>query len=56
VIALSFTNLRGYVAVVVVFVVILLTLRLLRNLGFFEMDSAELPAADAESGVEGQKG
>jgi UDP-GlcNAc:undecaprenyl-phosphate GlcNAc-1-phosphate transferase len=56
VIALSFTNLRGYVAVVVVFVVILLTLRLLRNLGFFEMDSAELPAADGESGVEGQKG
>lgn len=56
VIALSFTNLRGYVAVVVVFVVILLTLRLLRNLGFFEMDSPELPAAEGESGVEGQKG
>lgn len=43
VIALSFTNLRGYVSAVVVVIVILLTLRLLRNLGFFEVEAAEVP-------------
>lgn len=49
VIALSFTNLRGYVSVVVVVVVILLTFRLLRNLGFFETN-----VEDEAHGAEGR--
>lgn len=51
VIALSFTNLRGYVSVAVVVIVLLLTLRLLRNLGFFEIEAADVPAH--EKGTEG---
>jgi UDP-GlcNAc:undecaprenyl-phosphate GlcNAc-1-phosphate transferase len=42
VIALSFTNLQGYAAVIVVAVVILLTVRLLRNLGFFDVETSEV--------------
>lgn len=40
VIAISFTRLKGVVAVVFLVAVILLTLRLLINLGFFEIDSS----------------
>jgi len=36
VIALSFTDLQGYVAVIVVVAVVVLTIRMLRNLGFFD--------------------
>lgn len=41
VIALSFTDLQGYVSVIVAVAVIVLTVRLLRNLGFFEAESRE---------------
>jgi UDP-GlcNAc:undecaprenyl-phosphate GlcNAc-1-phosphate transferase len=46
VIAVSFTRLQGYVAVLFLAAVLVLTLRLLRNLGFFEVepgDGTELP-------------
>jgi UDP-GlcNAc:undecaprenyl-phosphate GlcNAc-1-phosphate transferase len=47
VIAVSFTNLEGWAALVFLGLVMLLTLRLLRNLGFF--DVAELPPADGRT-------
>jgi UDP-GlcNAc:undecaprenyl-phosphate/decaprenyl-phosphate GlcNAc-1-phosphate transferase len=46
VIAVSFTNLEGTAALVFLALVIALTLRLLRNLGFFEIHEA--PRGDAE--------
>jgi UDP-GlcNAc:undecaprenyl-phosphate GlcNAc-1-phosphate transferase len=46
VIAVSFTNLEGTAAVIFLALVIALTLRLLRNLGFFEIHEA--PPGDAE--------
>ncbi len=53
VIALSFTSLRGYVAVLVVVVVIALTVRLLRNLGFFDLEAVEVPPGDEGAGAGG---
>ena len=46
VIAVSFTNLEGMAALIFLGLVVLLTLRLLRNLGFFEV--TEAPANNAE--------
>jgi UDP-GlcNAc:undecaprenyl-phosphate GlcNAc-1-phosphate transferase len=46
VIAVSFTNLEGTAALIFLGLVVLLTLRLLRNLGFFEV--TEAPANNAE--------
>ena len=46
VIAVSFTNLEGTAALIFLALVVLLTLRLLRNLGFF--DVSEVPADSAE--------
>ncbi len=46
VIAVSFTNLEGTVALILLVLVFVLTLRLLRNLGFFEI--GETPAKNAE--------
>jgi UDP-GlcNAc:undecaprenyl-phosphate/decaprenyl-phosphate GlcNAc-1-phosphate transferase len=43
IIALSFTHLDGYAAMVFLVVVLLLTLRILRNLGFFEVQEPEIP-------------
>jgi UDP-GlcNAc:undecaprenyl-phosphate GlcNAc-1-phosphate transferase len=54
VIALSFTELRGYASLIVVAVVVLLTVRLLRNLGFFDVEPAEAPGRDAGH-VEGRE-
>lgn len=52
VIALSFTDLRGYVAVIVVVAVIVLTIRMLRNLGVFEEDDeAAIPGAAPPTGA-----
>ena len=45
VIAVSFTRLEGYAAILFLGAVVLLTLRLLRNLGFFEIDDAPLPSS-----------
>jgi UDP-GlcNAc:undecaprenyl-phosphate GlcNAc-1-phosphate transferase len=53
VIALSFTSLRGYIAILVVVVVIALTVRLLRNLGFFDLDGVEVPPSDESAGAGG---
>jgi UDP-GlcNAc:undecaprenyl-phosphate/decaprenyl-phosphate GlcNAc-1-phosphate transferase len=44
-IAVSFTRLEGYAAILFLSAVVLLTLRLLRNLGFF--DTSDAPAAPA---------
>jgi UDP-GlcNAc:undecaprenyl-phosphate GlcNAc-1-phosphate transferase len=49
VIALSFTNLQGSVAIIVVAVVILLTARLLRNLGLFEEGDEGQDAQDTHA-------
>jgi UDP-GlcNAc:undecaprenyl-phosphate GlcNAc-1-phosphate transferase len=46
VIAVSFTNLEGTAALIFLVLVVVLTLRLLRNLGFFEIH--ERPPSDAE--------
>lgn len=48
VIAVSFTNLEGWAALVFLVLVVVLTLRLLRNLGFFHVDSSA-PAAGKDS-------
>ncbi len=55
VIALSFTNLEGFAAIVFLAAVILLTIRLLRNLGFFDPppDEGE-PAPRAAASGEGK--
>jgi UDP-GlcNAc:undecaprenyl-phosphate GlcNAc-1-phosphate transferase len=50
VIALSFTKLEGYAAILFLLAVIALTWRLLRNLGFFEVESE-----DAASRASGEK-
>ena len=49
VIAVSFTRLEGYAAILFLFAVVLLTLRLLRNLGFFEIEDSRDPAEAAAS-------
>ena len=41
VIAVSFTRLEGYAAIVFLVVILLLTVRILRNLGFFELSDEE---------------
>jgi hypothetical protein len=46
VIAVSFTNLEGTAALIFLALVLVLTLRLLRNLGFFEIH--EHPRSDSE--------
>jgi UDP-GlcNAc:undecaprenyl-phosphate GlcNAc-1-phosphate transferase len=52
VIAVSFTRLEGYAAILFLIAVVLLTLRLLRNLGFFEIEEAADPVeAPHEGGV-----
>jgi len=52
VIALSFTDLQGYVAVIVVAAVIVLTIRMLRNLGLFDEEhEAAVPGAAAAADV-----
>jgi UDP-GlcNAc:undecaprenyl-phosphate GlcNAc-1-phosphate transferase len=48
VIAVSFTNLEGTAAVIFLALVIVLTLRLLRNLGFFEVHDQPRPGAGGE--------
>lgn len=42
-IAVSFTRLRGYLAVLFLVAVGALTIRLLRNLGFFELEESRIP-------------
>jgi UDP-GlcNAc:undecaprenyl-phosphate GlcNAc-1-phosphate transferase len=56
VIAVSFTNLEGWAALVFLMLVIVLTLRLLRNLGFFEVGETAQPrpASDAASAQDGR--
>lgn len=60
VIALSFTNLEGTAALIFLGLVIVLTVRLLRNLGFFELENAsreargELGASSSSSDREGE--
>jgi UDP-GlcNAc:undecaprenyl-phosphate GlcNAc-1-phosphate transferase len=54
VIALSFTELRGYASLIVVLVVVLLTVRLLRNLGFFDVDPTEAAQQEARE-AEGRR-
>jgi hypothetical protein len=46
VIAVSFTNLEGTAALIFLALVVVLTLRLLRNLGFFEI--GEAPGTNVE--------
>jgi UDP-GlcNAc:undecaprenyl-phosphate/decaprenyl-phosphate GlcNAc-1-phosphate transferase len=53
VIAVSFTNLEGWAALLFLVLVIVLTLRLLRNLGFFDVGEAPAPAQGAHSDKEG---
>jgi UDP-GlcNAc:undecaprenyl-phosphate GlcNAc-1-phosphate transferase len=43
VISVSFTRLRGYAAVLFLLAVLALTIRLLRNLGFFELEEPTIP-------------
>ena len=43
IIAVSFTRLQGYASIVFLVVIVLLTLRILRNLGFFDVREPELP-------------
>ena len=56
---MSFTRLQGYAAFVFLVVIALLTLRILRNLGFFDLgeEKAGAPAlqtADGEAPTEGE--
>jgi UDP-GlcNAc:undecaprenyl-phosphate GlcNAc-1-phosphate transferase len=52
VIAVSFTNLEGWLALVFLMLVIVLTLRMLRNLGFFDVGTARgADAPEEESGL-----
>lgn len=48
VIAVSFTNLEGWAALVFLALVVVLTMRLLRNLGFFEVGPAPAPPVATE--------
>lgn len=54
IIAVSFTRLEGYAAVLFLGAVVLLTLRLLRNLGFFEVGEPRKSAQRAPTKVEGE--
>jgi UDP-GlcNAc:undecaprenyl-phosphate GlcNAc-1-phosphate transferase len=54
IIAVSFTRLEGYAAVLFLGAVGLLTLRLLRNLGFFEMGEPGESEPQASAEVEGE--
>jgi UDP-GlcNAc:undecaprenyl-phosphate GlcNAc-1-phosphate transferase len=54
IIAVSFTRLEGYAAVLFLAAVGLLTLRLLRNLGFFDVGEREESAPEASAEVEGE--
>jgi UDP-GlcNAc:undecaprenyl-phosphate GlcNAc-1-phosphate transferase len=53
VIAVSFTNLEGWAALVFLALVIVLTLRLLRNLGFFDVGETPAPGRDPAPGQDG---
>jgi UDP-GlcNAc:undecaprenyl-phosphate GlcNAc-1-phosphate transferase len=55
IIAVSFTRLEGYAAVLFLGAVVLLTLRLLRNLGFFEVGEPRESARRAPTKVEGER-
>jgi UDP-GlcNAc:undecaprenyl-phosphate GlcNAc-1-phosphate transferase len=50
VIAVSFTNLEGWAALVFLALVVVLTLRLLRNLGFFDVGETPPPASEPSAG------
>ncbi len=54
IIAVSFTRLQGYAAIVFLVVIVLLTFRILWNLGFF--DTGEEPAGEGEAGPGGRDG
>ena len=54
IIAVSFTRLEGYAAMLFLGAVVLLTLRLLRNLGFFEVGESGEPAPGAATEAEGE--
>ncbi len=54
IIAVSFTRLEGYAAMLFLGAVVLLTLRLLRNLGFFDVGEPGEPASGASTEVEGE--
>ena len=54
IIAVSFTRLEGYAALLFLGAVVLLTLRLLRNLGFFEVGEPGEPAAGPAIETEGE--
>ncbi len=47
IIAVSFTNLEGTAALIFLVLVLVLTLRLLRNLGFFDVEEPESPSNEA---------
>lgn len=55
IIAVSFTRLEGYAAILFLGAVGLLTLRLLRNLGFFEVGEPKESAPPAAAEVEGER-
>lgn len=55
VIAVSFTRLEGYAAILFLVAVVLLTLRLLRNLGFFEIEEVGV-AEDGDAAVAASEG
>jgi UDP-GlcNAc:undecaprenyl-phosphate/decaprenyl-phosphate GlcNAc-1-phosphate transferase len=48
VIAVSFTRLQGYAAMIFLVVIVLLTLRILRNLGFFDVREVDLPVGEGD--------
>ncbi len=48
VIAVSFTRLQGYAAMIFLVVIVLLTLRILRNLGFFDVREVDLPGGEGD--------
>jgi UDP-GlcNAc:undecaprenyl-phosphate GlcNAc-1-phosphate transferase len=50
VIAVSFTRLQGYAAVIFLGAVVVLTIRLLRNLGFFDMSPVGVSPAQPSPG------
>ena len=54
IIAVSFTRLEGYAAVLFLGAVGLLTLRLLRNLGFFDVSEPGESAPQSSEGIEGE--
>jgi UDP-GlcNAc:undecaprenyl-phosphate GlcNAc-1-phosphate transferase len=50
VIAVSFTRLHGYAAILFLVAVVALTVRMLRNLGFFELEERRAPESPAQPG------